>query len=268
MYLIKLPSSVYYHRTPVPTTLRERGFSNEVRLSLLTKDRQIALERNIHVSLVMKQSFESALIDNALTYNDIKDVLNQKVSVLRDSYTAVSSSQVMRLSVIAPKPKLKHFDAMYALREFLRSKKSDKVTALTLHQIEQRTMHCLDFFESSSKPYSEEALKEYLEHLKSQRRSAKTNKDYFASIKQFFTWCHVKRLIKVNQCLNLKPKFKSTKHASEERDTWRADAFDAIFHCRDYQNKSADFRYITELQAYHDLRPNEACQLFHLPCLV
>ncbi|EHU4917248.1 tyrosine-type recombinase/integrase [Vibrio vulnificus] len=261
MYLLKLPSSVYYHRSPVPTTLRERGFPNEVRFSLLTKDRQIALERNIHASLAMKQSFESALTDDALTYNDIKAALNQKISALRDGYT-VSASLEMRLSVIAPKPKLKHFDVMHALREFLRSKESENVTALTLHQLEQRTMHCLDFLESSSKPYSEEALEAYLEHLKSQGRSAKTNKDYFASIKQFFTWCHVKRLIKVNPCLNLKPKFKSTKHASEERDTWKADELDAIFHCREYQNKSADFRYITELQAYHGLRPNEACQLF------
>ncbi|ASM96273.1 tyrosine-type recombinase/integrase [Vibrio vulnificus] len=261
MYLLKLPSSVYYHRSPVPVSLRERGFPNEIRLSLLTKDRNVALERNIHVSLAMKQSFESALTDDALTYNDIKDALNQKISSLRDSYT-VSTSQVMRLSVIAPKPKLKHVDAMHALREFLRSKASDNVTALTLHQLEQRIMHCLDFLESSSKPYSEEALEAYLEHLKSQGRSAKTNKDYFASIKQFFTWCHIKRLIEVNPCLNLKPKFKSTKHASEERDTWKADELDAIFHCREYQNKSADFRYITELQAYHGLRPNEACQLF------
>ncbi|EOV2003331.1 tyrosine-type recombinase/integrase, partial [Vibrio parahaemolyticus] len=261
MYLLKLPSSVYYHRSPVPTTLRERGFPNEVRLSLLTKDRQIALERNIHVSLAMKQSFESALTDDALTYNDIKAALNQKISALRDSYT-VSTSQVMRLSVIAPKPKLKHFDAMHALREFLRSKESDNVTALTLHQLEQRTMHCLDFLESSSKPYSEEALEEYLEHLKSQGRSAKTNKDYFASIKQFFTWCHAKSLIKVNPCLNLTAKFKSNKHASEQRDVWKASELNLLLDSSEYQSKSEDFRYITELQIYHGLRPNEACQLF------
>ncbi|HHF3123666.1 TPA: tyrosine-type recombinase/integrase [Vibrio diabolicus] len=260
MYLLKLPSSVYYHRSPVPVSLRERGFPNEVRFSLLTKERQIALERNIHVSLAMKQSFESALTDDALTYNDIKAALNQKISALRDGYT-VSTSQEMRLSVIAPKPKLKHFDAMHALREFLRSKESDNVTALTLHQIEQRTMHCLDFLESSSKPYSEEALEAYLEHLKSQGRSAKTNKEYFAVVRQFFCWCHNKRLIKVNPCLNLKPKFKSVKHASEQRDTWKANELDVLFHSPEYQSRSEDFRYITLLQAYHGLRPNEACQL-------
>ncbi|QPL55597.1 MULTISPECIES: DUF6538 domain-containing protein [Vibrio] len=66
MYLLKLPSSVYYHRSPVPVSLRERGFPNEVRLSLLTKDRQIALERNIHVSLAVKQKFSLAFTDDTL----------------------------------------------------------------------------------------------------------------------------------------------------------------------------------------------------------
>ncbi len=259
MYLLKLPSSVYYHRSPVPVSLRERGFPNEVRLSLLTKDRQIALERNIHVSLAVKQKFSLAFTDDTLTYNDIKEILIQKLSELRAGYVA-DTTQVWRPNIIATKPK--QFDARHALCEFLQAKESDSITALTLHQLEQRITHCLDFLDSSSKPYNEEALEAYLEHLKSEGRSAKTNKDYFASIKQFFSWCHTKRLIKINPCLNLTPKFKSTKHASEERDTWKADELDALFHCVEYQNKSADFRYITELQAYHGLRPNEACQLF------
>lgn len=73
MYLLKLPSSVYYHRSPVHVSLRERGFPNEVRLSLLTKDHQIALKRNIYVSLAVKQSFETALSDDSLNDNDIKE---------------------------------------------------------------------------------------------------------------------------------------------------------------------------------------------------
>ncbi|TOC20669.1 integrase [Vibrio parahaemolyticus] len=263
MYLLKLPSSVYYHRSPVPVSLRERGFPNEVRLSLLTKDRQIALERNIHVSLAVKQKISLALVDDTLTYNDIKETLYQKLSELRDGYvTDTDTTQVLRSNVIATKPKIKNFDAKHALSEFLQTKKSDSVTTLTLHQLEQRTRHCLDFLDSSSKPCNEEALEAYLEHLKSEGRSAKTNKEYFAVVKQFFCWCHNKRLIKVNPCLNLKPKFKSVKHASEQRDTWKANELDVLFHSPEYQSRSEDFRYITLLQAYHGLRPNEACQLF------
>ncbi|TOI86241.1 integrase [Vibrio parahaemolyticus] len=258
MYLLKLPSSVYYHRSPVPTVLRDRGFPNEIRLSLFTKDRNVALERNIHLSLAVKQSFENALTDDTFTYADIKETLCQKLSELRDGYVA-NTAHVLRPNVIATKPK--NFDARHALSEFLRFKESDNVTALTLHQLKQRTTHCLDFIESSSKSYNEEALDSYLEYLKSQGRSAKTNKDYFAVVKQFFTWCHGKRLIKVNPCQNLKPKFKSDKHASEQRDVWKANELDMLFKSVEYQNKSADFRYITELQVYHGLRPNEACQL-------
>ncbi|WP_229617265.1 site-specific integrase [Vibrio parahaemolyticus] len=261
MYLLKLPSSVYYHRSPVPTALRERGFPNEVRLSLLTKDRQIALERNIHVSLAVKQKISLALADDTLTYNDIKETLYQKLSELRHGYVA-DTSKVSHSNVITTTPKRKEFDARHALGQFLQAKESDNVTALTLHQFEQRATHCLDFLESSSKPCNEEALEAYVVHLKAEGRSAKTNKDYFAVVKQFFTWCHSKRLIKVNPCQNLTPKFKSDKHASEQRDTWKASELDMLFKSAEYQNKSVDFRYITELQAYQGLRPNEACQLF------
>ncbi|TOA61965.1 integrase [Vibrio parahaemolyticus] len=259
MYLLKLPSSVYYHRSPVPVSLRERGFPNEVRLSLLTKDRQIALERNIHVSLAVKQKFSLAFTDDTLTYNDIKEILIQKLSELRAGYVA-DTTQVWRPNIIATKPK--QFDARHALCEFLQAKESDSITALTLHQLEQRITHCLDFLDSSSKPYNEEALEAYLEHLKSEGRSAKTNKDYFAVVKQFFAWCHSKRLIKVNPCQNLTPKFKSDKHASEQRDTWKANELDLLLSSAIYKAKPDDFRYITELQIYQGLRPNEACQLY------
>ncbi|HCG8055086.1 TPA: hypothetical protein NJ868_004663 [Vibrio parahaemolyticus] len=259
MYLLKLPSSVYYHRSPVPVSLRERGFPNEVRLSLLTKDRNVALERNMHLSLAVKQGFDSALSDDSLSYTDIKETLYQKLSELRHGYVA-HTNKVSHSSVIGTKPK--QFDARHALSKFLQAKESDNVTALTLHQLEQRTTHCLDFLEGSSKPFNEEALEAYIKHLKAEGRSAKTNKDYFAVVKQFFGWCHTKRLMKVNPCLNLSPKFKSDKHASEQRDVWKACELDMLFKSAEYQNKSADFRYITELQAYHGLRPNEACQLF------
>ncbi|ELA9335929.1 tyrosine-type recombinase/integrase [Vibrio parahaemolyticus] len=261
MYLLKLPSSVYYHRSPVPVSLRERGFPNEIRLSLLTKDRNVALERNMHLSLAVKQGFDSALSDDSLNYTDIKETLYQKLSELRHGYVA-DTNKVSHSNVITITPKRKQFDARHALGQFLQAKESDNVTALTLHQLEQRATHCLDFLESSSKPCNETALEAYIKHLKAGGRSAKTNKDYFAVVKQFFGWCHTKRLMKVNPCLNLSPKFKSDKHASEQRDVWKACELDMLFKSAEYQNKSADFRYITELQAYHGLRPNEACQLF------
>ncbi|MGY6396174.1 tyrosine-type recombinase/integrase [Vibrio parahaemolyticus] len=260
MYLLKLPSSVYYHRSPVPVSLRERGFPNEVRLSLLTKDRNVATQRNIHLALAVKQSFDIALEDDALSYHDIKESLYQEISLLREGYIH-DTTQALRTSVVPLKSTLQRFDARQALVQFLQAKKSDNLTALTMRQLEQRTSHCLNFLDVFSKPFNEAALEDYIEHLKSEGRSAKTNKEYFAVVKQFFCWCHNKRFIKVNPCLNLKPKFKSVKHASEQRDTWKANELDVLFHSPEYQSRSEDFRYITLLQAYHGLRPNEACQL-------
>ncbi|EGQ7798840.1 tyrosine-type recombinase/integrase [Vibrio parahaemolyticus] len=258
MYLLKLPSSVYYHRSPVPTVLRERGFPSEIRLSLLTKDRSIALQRNIQISLIVKQHLIHANQDDTLTFEQVKSDLYEEVSLYRDKCT-LTTSQVTYQNT--PSLKLKQFEASKSLSGFLLKKKLANVTALTLHQLEQRISHCLNFVEENTKPYTDTTMEAYVDQLQAEGRSAKTNKEYFSAVKQFFAWCHSQKLLKVNPCAELNPKFKSKKHASEERDRWEANELDALFNSAEYQSKSDDFRYITELIANHGLRPNEACQL-------
>lgn len=261
MYLLKHSSSVYYHRFPVPVSLRDRGFPCEIRLSLLTKDRQTALERNIQMSLIVRRNINFALIDDTLTHSDARSALNGEVSILRKEYS-LRTPQTAHSYRVPIKSSIKQiFDARQALSDFLTKKKSDNVTALTIHQLEQRISHCFDFVEAEKKQYDAAMIDAYVAYLKADKCSAKTNKEYFSSVKQFFSWCHNKCLIKVNPCIHSSPKFKSTKHASEQRDTWKAHELDLLFHSASYQSKYDDFRYITELQVYHGLRPNEACQL-------
>ncbi|HCE3407396.1 TPA: tyrosine-type recombinase/integrase [Vibrio parahaemolyticus] len=262
MYLLKLPSSVYYHRSPVPITLRERGFPNEIRLSLLTKERTVALERNIQITLIVKQSFRQAIHDDTLNFEEIKAVLYKKISDYRTKHflNVPQETNVKRYTALS-KPRLSLFNAQHSLADFLKKKKSDGVTALTIHQLAQRISHCIEFIETQKKPYNKDSLEAYIEHLKLDRCSAKTNKEYFSAVKQFFAWCHGQHLIKLNPCVELNPRFKSRKHASEERDRWKATELDRLLNSVEYQSKSEDFRYITELQVYQGLRPNEACQL-------
>ncbi|PTP19722.1 integrase [Vibrio splendidus] len=261
MYLLKLPSSIYYHRSPVPVLLRERGFPSEIRLSLLTKNRNVALSRNIQLSLIVKQSLNLAINNDTLTFEQVKADLYEDIEQYRNGHSS-SASQANHQYVPSFNLKLKQFETSKSLSDFLLKKKLDNVTTLTLHQLEQRISHCLNFLEENAKSYNEVAMQAYIEQLKAEGRSAKTSKEYFSSVKQFFAWCYKQKLLKVNPCIDLNPKFKSKKHASEERDAWKASELDALFQNSGYQNKSEDFRYITELQAYHGLRPNEACQLF------
>jgi hypothetical protein len=50
MYLSKNASGTYYTRLPLPKNLRDRGLPFAIRTSLCTKDRQLAVDRNLAVA--------------------------------------------------------------------------------------------------------------------------------------------------------------------------------------------------------------------------
>lgn len=50
MYLSKNASGTYYTRLPLPKSLRDRGLPFAIRTSLCTKDRQLAVDRNLAVA--------------------------------------------------------------------------------------------------------------------------------------------------------------------------------------------------------------------------
>ena len=59
MYLLEHSSSIYYYRYPMPVSLLDPCFPSNIHLSLLTKDRQTTLERNIKMSLVVRRNRHS-----------------------------------------------------------------------------------------------------------------------------------------------------------------------------------------------------------------
>lgn len=50
MYLSKNASGTYYTRLPLPKSLRDLGLPFAIRTSLCTKDRQLAVDRNLAVA--------------------------------------------------------------------------------------------------------------------------------------------------------------------------------------------------------------------------
>ncbi|NMU47162.1 site-specific integrase, partial [Vibrio parahaemolyticus] len=84
------------------------------------------------------------------------------------------------------------------LERFLESKKKRNVRQLTIHQLEQRISHCINFLEKEGinrNTVSSSDLDSYIDLLYSEGRSTKTNKDYFSASKQFFKWLKSKKYI-------------------------------------------------------------------------
>ncbi|MCQ1061252.1 hypothetical protein NHN17_24785, partial [Photobacterium sp. ZSDE20] len=87
MYLLKLPSSVYYTRLSTPVKLRQAGFPNELRYSLFTKNRDLAIERNLQVSACVKKHLLKLKSAPATSFTDFQVALLQdNIASIRRAY--------------------------------------------------------------------------------------------------------------------------------------------------------------------------------------
>jgi hypothetical protein len=62
MYLFKASNYTYYTRICLPKNLRDRGFPFDLKISLLTKNRPLATERNLMVAAKLKSLINSITI--------------------------------------------------------------------------------------------------------------------------------------------------------------------------------------------------------------
>ncbi|MFA0439488.1 tyrosine-type recombinase/integrase [Vibrio sp. 10N.222.51.C12] len=283
MYLLKLSSSVYYTRLSTPVKLRQAGFPNELRYSLFTKNRDLAIERNLQVSACVKKHLLKLKSASATSFHDFQVALLREIASIRKTYPPaeqinhylpvdahecdfINMDDVDLQQVSSDVPSLTvTSSALYRtwLTKFIDSKKHENVIHLTIHQLEQRIGHCLDFFDSKSVTTPKPAdLMRYIDHLRQEGRSAKTNKEYFAAVKQFFKWLHAMQYIDTNPTEKVNAKFKATKHASEQRERWELSELNRLFQSHSFKDMSEDFQWITRLQLYMGLRTSEACQLY------
>lgn len=286
MYLVKLANSVYYTRVCFPKAFVRNGYPYDIKVSLMTKDRATGVIRNLQIAAIIKESIQvekhNKHPDPTLFRQFLDSAINQfRQQNFKSSEYAISS--MMRPS--KPHVKANTSEAPYrpdtpdpatcidepcitvfsALNEFIETKKHANVTNLTVHQLKQRISHFISFLGRPEEPVSHVSKRHvimYVEQLNKSKRSAKTNKEYFASVKQFIAWCYAMDYLPENPAQAVKPHFKSVKlHASEERKRWSHGELERLFSSKEYQRESIDFQWTTLLLLFHGLRPNEACQL-------
>ncbi|MGR6859708.1 DUF6538 domain-containing protein [Aliivibrio salmonicida] len=147
MYLLRLPNSVYYTRIATPVSLRESGYPNELKFSLLTRERKTAYRRNVEQVQLLHALFEKA-ITLSLTIVEFKTELAESINTLRAAYNAQPETQTKAPKLVVElSPKIKIATPLpvitsATLTDFIQSKKLEGVTQLTLTQLEQR---CNDF---------------------------------------------------------------------------------------------------------------------------
>ncbi|EPJ2721468.1 hypothetical protein ACTHEH_001462 [Vibrio vulnificus] len=88
MYLQKAPNGVYHTRICIPKALRESGYPFDIKVSLLTKERSEAIERNFKVASCIKVAINQVDMVNPVLFPKFKLALNQQIEVLRKSFSS------------------------------------------------------------------------------------------------------------------------------------------------------------------------------------
>ncbi|EGR0314836.1 TPA: tyrosine-type recombinase/integrase [Vibrio parahaemolyticus] len=290
MYLQKAPNGVYQTRICIPKTLRGSGYPFDIKVSLLTKDRSQAIERNFKMASCIKLALGQVELTKPVAFQKFKVVLHRQIDELRESFSSPTAykltpetvayfeddivsdipSNIDLTNLEETEPSVKSISAEVVpftqlLERFLESKKKRNVRQLTVHQLNQRISHCINFLETQNVNRNTVCisdLEDYIDLLYSESRSSKTNKDYFSAVKQFFKWLKSKKYILENPTEDLNPKFKSQKHVSEQRDRWTDEELSQLIQSPEFVQASLDFQWISKLQLFHGLRTGEACQLY------
>ncbi|GHW41891.1 integrase [Vibrio cholerae] len=279
MYLIKLSNNVFYTRISTPAILQTSlGYPREIRLSLFTKYRRLATKRNAQLASAIHTLHEQALAENIL-YTDFKISLSTKVAEIRQQFCSnlphvdnpqskCTSRSIETRVMSAPAPEESVNSRLIGAQElttelnnFIRSKRLEQVTPLTLTQLNQRCTNFLNYLAKQEICLSAKAANTYRDHLIEKGLSAKTVKEYIAANKQFFDYCERIELIEKNVFKAIKAPKSRVAKASQQRDRWQLKELKKLFSSSEYRKKDAQFNWTTKIQLYHGCRPSEVCQL-------
>ncbi len=277
MYLFRAPNSTYYTRICLPKSLRDNGFPFDLKISLLTKRRDEAVERNFILVPQLKKLIDEAFQENNVASFRLKvdefinhvregfplrDTVRLPVRQVRTASSLSFPTAVNAVEPLAIKPKI-IIAPKNALEEFIASKQYAKVRPLTIEQLNQRTNHFLSPLKTDcvSRITSADAVR-FRDRLYKEGRSYKTNKDYLACCRQFFKWCKQMNYISENPFQEIAVQEQVKKRSQdEERERWSIKDLMKLFCSAAYKAKPDEFKWITKIMLYHGLRPAEACQL-------
>jgi len=265
MYLFRAPNCTYYTRICLPKHLRDRGFPFDLKSSLLTKSRPVAIKRNFSIANVIMSQIEGVTLD--IEPNTFKECTDELVDELRSRFDAVEVVTLpIRASIkLESKPmvtKCSGVSLLNALEQFIVSKQKEDVRPLTVKQLRQRTSHFINNagVDAVSDVTSAHALT-HRDLLLSEGRSHKSNKDYLAAVSQFFKWCRLMQHTQINPFTDIKLQNKSNNGDDSARQRWQNCEVKSLIIATEYKEKSDEFKWLTLLLLYQGFRPSEACQL-------
>ena len=287
MYLVKNALSNYYTRIALPKSLRDLGFPFSVRVSLETKSRKVAIDRNLKMAAhlrhlidtlatsVSAHTFQKWILDAATQFraNAYCDIPSPQIvapSITDETQTSGKALQPPQLSTGVRLAQSMTFDA--ALERFLASKQSEKIQQKSIGLLRLRISAFVKWAKKKKFTHVDQIeprhAMDYRDQLLTTTFSSKTKTLYLSAIKQFFSWCTTLQFCLVHPFQNIKfPHKKNVKKDENRRCRWKQSEakklFDYLmgrFRATDRPLKIQDY-WVPLICLYMGLRPSEACQL-------
>ncbi len=271
MYLFKTASHNYYTRICLPKNYRDHGFPFDLKVSLLTKNRRVASLRNLSVAIELKQLIDSITAQTHPADFNIaaSELINELRSHFNDGEAACSTKPIpirntstVRQSVPLSQQATSLVSLKDALAKFIDSKKLQSIRPLTIHQLESRISHFIQFtpVDRVADVTTAHALL-YRDNLLKKERSPKTDKEYLAACFQFFKYCKLMNHTGFNAFEDVKVQKKATKRQDEQRDRWLLKDMKKFFGSYLFKEKDEEFQWISKILPLSGMRPSEVCQL-------
>lgn len=283
MYLSKNSLSNFYTRVTLPKSLRDLGYPFSIRVSLETKNRKIAIDRNLKMASYLRDlidtkatsvsahTFQKWIHDSASQFRT--DAYSELPSPQKVVHIASDAAQTNVSSQVITDARLAQsmtFDA--ALERFLESKQSEKIQQKSIGLLNLRISAFIKWAKEKKLTHVAQIeprhAMDYRDELLNTTLSSKTKTLYLSATKQFFSWCTTLQFCLSHPFQNIKfPHKKNVKKDENRRCRWQQSEAKKLFdylmgrlNATDRPLRIQDY-WVPLLNLYMGLRPSEACQL-------
>ncbi|MFA0050274.1 tyrosine-type recombinase/integrase [Vibrio breoganii] len=277
MYMLKNRNSNYYSRIYLPKNMIASGCPAEVRFSLRTKSRSIAIDRSLIILQTARVLIASAKEQRDLDSKAFISILKKELNLIASNdflAATVPSSSSQPAENKQKKEKYIHTNPPREdlITRFIDFKRAEGVKPKNLDLLRSRIR---SFVQTTNKPLEKISTREasgFLKELYEKQLSVKTIRDYLAAIKQFYNWLVMMEYVRVTpfELVKVKP---DKRLACEQRRKWCIEELNKLFSHHNftgiigsndphvnYQKKLEDY-WIPHLLLLTGARVSEICQL-------
>ena len=273
MFLLKDRNATYYARYFFPKEKIEQGFPKELRFSLSTKIRAVAIDR-LMIVIALIRTHISTCSESDDSHLIIKHLKYELARVRKSGFgtTSVSLGGIPATPASpAQKPRLadNRVTTQKVLDDFLYSKRSTGILPRSIQQLESRIKAFIKFSKVHLYDATAKEAMLFRDELLRSGKAEKSVVEYLAAVRQLYKWLYQREDIQKNIFDGVTVLRKQVK-ASEQRQRWSRQELIKLFGHRSLrepekgvertQSELEDY-WLPLLLLYTGSRVSEVCQL-------